>query len=314
MDLSIVTTLYNSVAYLEEFYARISTEAEKITNDYEIIFVNDGSPDNSIDVVLCFYEKDEKIRVIDLSRNFGHHKAMMTGLAHAQGQLIFLLDSDLEEEPELLSQFYREIQISGADVIYGVQKVRKGNFVEKITGEIFYKFFNLLTSYPVPPNLITARLMSQRYVKALVDHREREIFLAGLWAITGFEQVPIIVKKHSKGSSNYSFGKKVSLLVNFITSFSSKPLVFIFYLGCLILLLSSIAAADLIIKRIFFGTLLAGWSSLIVSIWLLGGLNIFCIGVVGIYLSKVFTETKQRPYTVIRKIYERSGKSKYEIR
>jgi putative glycosyltransferase len=314
MDLSIVTTLYYSASYLQEFYERISVEARKITDNYEIIFVNDGSPDNSLDIVLSFYGKDENVKVIDLSRNFGHHKAMMTGLANAKGQLVFLIDSDLEEEPELLSHFYSELKSSGSDVVYGVQQIRKGSFFEKLTGKIFYQVFNWLSSYPVPPNLITARLMSQRYVKSLVEHKDREIFLAGLWAITGFVQVPLVVKKHSKGHSNYKLGKKVSILVNSITSFSNKPLVFIFYLGCIILLFSSVAAVDLIIRRIFFGVLLAGWPSLIVSIWLLGGLNIFCIGVVGIYLSKVFIETKQRPYTVVREIYERSGKSKHEIR
>ena len=314
MDLSIVTTLYYSDSYLQEFYERISVEIRKITDIYEIIFVNDGSPDNSLDIVLSFYEKDENVKVIDLSRNFGHHKAMMTGLANAKGQLVFLIDCDLEEEPELLSHFYSKLKSSESDVVYGVQQIRKGSFFEKITGKIFYKVFNWLSSYPVPPNLITARLMSQRYVKSLVEHKDREIFLAGLWAITGFVQVPLVVKKHSKGRSNYNLSKKVSILVNSITSFSSKPLVFIFYLGCIILLCSSVAAVDLVIRRIFFGVLLAGWPSLIVSIWLLGGLNIFCIGVVGIYLSKVFIETKQRPYTVVREIYERSGESKHEIR
>jgi putative glycosyltransferase len=155
--------------------------------------------------------------------------------------------------------------------------------------------------------------MTHRYVASLVEHKEREIFLAGLWAITGFKQVAVSVKKHRKRTSTYSMGRKVSVLVNSITSFSNKPLVFVFYVGCVIVFLSSIAALYLIVRRIFFGVLLAGWPSLIVSVWLLGGLTIFCLGVIGIYLSKIFMETKQRPYTIIRRIYERTGEKNHEL-
>ena len=308
MDLSIVTTMYQSAPYLEEFYTRLSHAARKITTQYEIIFVNDGSPDHAMEVVLSLYERDKKVKVIDLSRNFGHHKAMMTGLAHAQGQLVFLIDCDLEEEPELLGRFYAEIKSSGADVVYGVQEKRKGARFEQLVGHLFYTLFNLLSNHPVPRNVVTARLMSRRYVKNLVKHRDREVFMLGLWTITGFKQVPLTVRKHSKGSSTYNFRRKISVFVNSITSFSNKPLVLIFYLGSGISFISGIAVLYLIIRRLFFGVLLGGWPSLIVSIWLLGGLTIFCVGIIGIYLSRIFMETKQRPYTIIRQCYERTQK------
>ncbi len=304
MELSIVTTMYQSAGYLEEFYRRVSAAARRITEEYEIIFVNDGSPDNSLDVALSLYERDQRVRIIDLSRNFGHHKAIMTGLAHGRGRLVFLIDCDLEEEPELLIRFYDEMKASSADVVYGVQQARKGSFIEKVTGSLFYSVFNLLSSYPVPRNVLVARLMSQRYVASLVEHKDREVFLLGLWAITGFKQVPVVVRKDSKGSSTYNFRRKVSILVNSITSFSNKPLVFIFYVGCVISVVSIIAALYLMVRRLFFGIFLEGWPSLIVSIWLLGGLTILSLGIIGIYLSKVFTETKQRPYTVIRHCYQ----------
>jgi putative glycosyltransferase len=305
MDLSIVTTLYYSAPYIKTFYTRICDAAEKITKNYEIIFVNDGSPDNSLDIVVSLYERDERVKVIDLSRNFGHHKAIMTGLAHAKGQLVFLIDCDLEEEPELLGIFYDELKNSDADVIYGVQKTRKGSLFERIMGTLFYALINVLSRYPVPKNPITVRLMTQRYVVSLVEHKDREIFLLGLWVITGFKQVSFAVKKHDKGSTTYDLGRKMANLVSAVTSFSNTPLVFIFYLGCVIIILSSTAAFYLIARKLFFGTYLGGWPSLIVSVWLLGGLTIFCLGIIGIYLSKIFTETKQRPYTVIRQIYER---------
>ena len=304
MTLSIVTTLYNSAPYVEEFYVRVCTAAEQITEDYEIILVNDGSPDNSLEIVLSIYHKDPRVRVIDLSRNFGHHKAMMTGLMHARGKLVFLLDSDLEEEPELLEQFYQVLKAKDADVVYGVQEKRKGRLFERISGTLFFKLFNFLSTYPIPPNLITARLMTRKYVAALIRHQEREFVMSGLWALSGFKQVPITVKKHHKGESSYGLRRKLSHLVNSVTSFSGKPLVLIFYLGSILILISGVAALDLIIRRIFFGVMLQGWASLIVSIWLLGGITIFCVGIIAIYLSKIFIEVKQRPYTIIREVYE----------
>ena len=132
MILSIVTTLYNSAPYLEEFHARVCAAAEQITPDYEIIFVNDGSPDNSLQIALSLYQKNERVRIVDLSRNFGHHKAMMTGLAQARGGMVFLIDSDLEEEPELLETFYKELRTTGADVVFGVQQKRKGKRCPRI--------------------------------------------------------------------------------------------------------------------------------------------------------------------------------------
>jgi putative glycosyltransferase len=304
MTLSIVTTLYDSAPYLEEFYARVRAAAQEVTHDYEIIFVNDGSPDNSLDIALSLHRKDNRVRVIDLSRNFGHHKAMMTGLAHARGDMVFLLDSDLEEEPEFLIKFYIELRRTGADVVFGVQEKRKGGLFERISGSLYFKVFNLFSTHPIPSNHITARLMTREYVAALMCHQEREFVMSGLWALTGFNQVPLTVVKHHKATSAYRVGRKISHLVNAITSFSSKPLVLIFYMGCFIVLLSSIAAIDLILRKILFGSLLEGWASLIVSIWLLGGLTIFCLGVIGIYLSKVFIEVKQRPYTIVKRVFE----------
>lgn len=303
MKLSIVTPLYYSAPYIEEFHNRITVTVRKITDDYEIIYVNDGSPDNSLDVALSIYEKDRHVKIVDLSRNFGHHKAILTGLSYAKGDMVFLIDCDLEEEPELLERFYREIKNSDADVIYGVQDIRKGKVFEKITGYVFYKLFNLLSSHPIHPNLIIARLMTKRYVKNLVRHKDKEVFLAGLWEITGFKQIPIVVKKYSRGTSSYNLRKKISIFVNSITSFTSKPLILIFYSGCIILSFSTIAAFYLIIKRLFFGVFFSGWPSLIISIWLLGGFTIFSLGIIGIYLSKIFSETKQRPYTIIKELY-----------
>ena len=190
--------------------------------------------------------------------------------------------------------------------MYGVQTARRGPLRERVGGWVFFRVFNALSDWPITENLVTVRLMTRQYVAALVEHREREMMIAGLWAMTGFRQVPLPIRKHSRSTSTYRLTHKIAILVNSITSFSDKPLVLIFYLGAIIVFLASVAAAYLVLRRVFFGELLAGWPSLIVSVWLLGGLTLFCLGIIGVYLSKVFLETKQRPYTIIRHTYERS--------
>jgi putative glycosyltransferase len=309
MRLSVVATLYRSARFLPEFYARVTRAAQEVAADYEIVLVNDGSPDPSLDVAVKIHESDPRVRIVDLSRNFGHHRAMMTGLSHARGELVFLIDSDLEEDPGLLGGFLQEMERTGADVVYGVQARRKGGWFERLSGWLFFTLFNVLSPVSMPQNLCTVRLMTRRYVDALVSHRERQLSIGGLWAIIGFEQVAVTITKGSREETSYGFGRRVTVLVDAITSFSDRPLVLVFYLGVLIVLGATIAAAILVVRRLFFGVLLAGWPSLIVSVWLLGGLNLFCLGLIGIYLSKVFVETKQRPYTIVRRVYERGGGS-----
>src|SRR2546423_14881661 len=142
MKLSIVTTLYKSAPYIQEFYARVTRAAAALTQDYELLFVNDGSPDDACEQAIALHRRDVHVRVLDLSRNFGHHKAMMTGLQHARGDLVFLLDVDLEEQPEWVGQFQQVMRETGADVVYGVQARRKGGPIERLSGTIFYKGFN----------------------------------------------------------------------------------------------------------------------------------------------------------------------------
>jgi putative glycosyltransferase len=312
MDLSIVTTLYRSAPELRQFYARMRAEAERSGGEFELIFVNDGSPDDSLPIALEIAHADDRVTVVDLSRNFGHHKAMMTGLARATGLRVFLLDCDLEEAPELLGSFRARMDATGADVVYGVQERRKGSAFERWSGELFFRLFNRLSETPLPANLTTVRLMSRRYVQALVSHRERAMIIGGLWAITGFEQVALPIEKGSRQGGNYDFARKVGVLVNAITSFSDRPLLFIFYMGLVILAASSAAAFYLVVRRLLFGVLLAGWPSLIVSVWLLGGLTLFSIGVIGIYLQKIFLETKQRPYTIVRAVHGRGAEDPHE--
>lgn len=307
MKLSIVATLYQSAPYIAEFHQRASAAARQLVgDDYEIVLVNDGSPDISLDLAVQLAECDGHVVVVDLSRNFGHHKAMMTGLAHATGERIFLIDSDLEEDPEFLLSFAAQMQDEQTDVVYGVQEKRKGNWFERWSGLWFYRLFKLLTGQALPENIVTSRLMSRRYVDALLRHKEREVFMAGLWHITGFVQWPQVVKKHSTSKTTYNFRRKMSLIVNSVTSFSNAPLISIFYIGISISLFAVFYIFYLGVHWMFFAKPLSGWTSVMASIWLLGGMIISFIGVVGIYLSKIFSETKQRPYTIVRQIYAKN--------
>ncbi|MFA5404943.1 MAG: glycosyltransferase family 2 protein, partial [Ignavibacteria bacterium] len=212
MKLSVVTTLYNSEKFIEEFYNRTVKEIRKITNDYEIIFVNDGSKDNSLCKSLEVKRIDNCVIVIDLSRNFGHHKAIMAGLKKSTGDYIFLLDVDLEEKPEWLSIFWDKINsIQDIDVVYGAQKMRKGGYFERISGSLFFTIYNFLSETKIPKNLILARLMTGRYVNSLLEFGENEIVFAGVSELTGYNKIEIPVEKKNKGNTTYNFFKKINL-------------------------------------------------------------------------------------------------------
>lgn len=305
MQLSIVTTLYKSAPFINEFYERITSSAKKITNDYEIIFVNDGSPDNSLELVLKLYERDNRIKVLDLSRNFGHHEAIMTGLRYSKGELVFLIDVDLEEEPETLELFYNNFDSDELDVVYGIQSKRQGSFIKGFGGFIFYKLFNVITSFPIPNNQMNVRLMSRRYVDSLLLHTEKEICLIGLWALTGYIQKPIKIDKKNRTDSSYSFTKRVSHAVTLLTSFSSKPLIIFFYLSILILLITFLFIIRALYVYLVYNKAFAGYTSIILSIWGFGGIILLNTSIIGIYIAKIFSEVKSRPKSIVREFYEK---------
>jgi putative glycosyltransferase len=303
MQLSVVTTLYKSAPYIEEFHRRVSAEAAKLTDDYEIVMVDDGSPDDSRDIAIKLAVRDPRVRVIELSRNFGHHRAMMTGLRLAKGSLVFLIDVDLEEEPEWLSRFWTTLAAGGDDVVFGYQTRRKGNVLERVGGAIHWWLIRKLSNYPIPENLVTARLMTRQYVRALLRHPEQKTAIGGLWALTGFRQTALPVTKGLSGTTSYSVVGRIAMGLDGLTSFSEKPLIMVFLLGIAIFAISTVAAAYLIVLRLT-GTLLSGWASLLVSVWMLGGLSIACIGILGLYIARIFIETKRRPYSIIRKVHQ----------
>ena len=304
MRLSIITTMYYSAPYIEEFYRRSTAAAKQITGDYEIVIVNDGSPDNAVDVAIRLHREDPKVKVIDLSRNFGHHKAMLCGLAHATGDEVFLIDCDLEESPEWVVEFHQQMSVEGCDVVYGVQARRKGHVFERYSGAAFYALVDHLGDFETTPNRTSAILMKRDYVRALNLFVEREPVFLGLSLLAGFDQRPRTVTKTSKDTTTYTLSRKIATTVNMITAFSSKPLIYIFYVGMLIFVCSVAYSSWLLVNRLFFEKPLEGWTSVIMSIWVLGGMIISFVGVVGIYVSRIFVETKQRPNVIVKRLFD----------
>lgn len=303
MKISIVATMFNSAEYVDEFCDRVSAAARVISQDYEIILVNDGSPDESLKKAIERAGYDKSLTVVDLSRNFGHHQAMMAGLEYADGTLVYLTDIDLEEQPEWLPSFYEQLKRQGCDVVFGQQEARRGGIWERITGQLFYFLVALLTQLDLPKNIVTSRLMTRRYVNALLRFKEREFFAAGLWQMAGFDQQPQLVEKASTSATTYSLRRKLELLVRMLTSFTAAPLVFTFYFGIFIFLCAIAYTGYLVSNWLFLSNPMPGWTSVMASVWLLGGLIIALIGIIGVYLSKVFLEAKQRPLTIVREIH-----------
>jgi len=303
--LSVVTTLYKSAEFIREFHCRITASLQELTKNYELVFVNDGSPDDSLQIALSLSYLDPRIKVVDLSRNFGHHSAIVAGLRQSLGDFVFLIDVDLEERPEWLLDFWNNIQAGNADVVYGVQTARSGSHFKRHTGSLFYRLFNAASDTQIPVNQCTVRLMKRRYVEAVVGFTESHLFLAGLFSWVGFTQCPVYVTKTRRDSaSTYSLPKLMSLFVNAITSFSAYPLKIVFVAGLCITVLSLLYACVLIVSKLARPQfVLSGFTSLMVSLWFLGGTIISTLGVVGMYVGRLFAEAKNRPQYLIRQVY-----------
>ncbi len=301
-QLTIVTTMYRSVLYLREFHARVTAAAEQVVSaqDIELVYVNDGSPDDSLALAKDLHALDLRLVVLDLSRNFGHHRAILAGLERARGERVFLIDCDLEEPPEALVEFWNAMSDGQVDAVYGVAPERRRGPIDRALGDLYYFVYSHLSGLRITRNLLTVRLMSRRFVEGMLSFEEREFVLSGIWALTGFRQLPFSVVKTFKGASSYTLGHKIRIAVDSITSFSARPLVAIFYLGAIVAALAMAGAVGIAIDRMAFRTLQPGWSSLMVSIYLLGGLQLLCLGVIGVYIAKVFSEVKHRPRSIVR--------------
>jgi putative glycosyltransferase len=306
--ISIVSTLYKSEAYLDDFIADCLTALDKIKCDeFEFVFVDDGSPDNSVSVLLKKQETNKNIKIIQLSRNFGHHNAIQAGLKNAHGDFVFLIDNDLEVNPLNLIEFHNTMTANPtADVIYGFINTRKGSIIERHLGRIFYKVFNSISEIKIPQNLTTECLMKKRYVQELISLPDKNLFMAGLMHWVGFEQIGIPVTKSIRnGRSTYTITKRFKLMINAISSFTAFPLVVLLYVGAIIFLFSTLFSIFLISNKIINPEkVMPGYTTVVVSVFLSTGMIISSLGIIGIYIEKIFNQVKNRPNFIIKRIYD----------
>jgi putative glycosyltransferase len=303
--LSIVTTLYRSRAFLPEFLTQcLSTLAALGIADYELVFVDDGSPDDSAAWVREQCRVQPRIRLVELSRNFGHHQAAIAGLAHARGERVFLIDCDLEVPPAFLGELWAKMQASGADVVYGYQETRKGGWIERRGGEVFWAAFNRLSDTVVPPSVVTERLMTRRYVQALLTLGDRNVFLAGMMYWTGFVQLGVPVeKKRRRGPSSYTLTKRLALLAHAVTSFSAKPLYASLWVGAVALLVSVANAGYVILRKLLDpASTLMGFPTTVALLTAFFGIMMLGLGIVGVYVAKIFVQGQQRPLFIVKNI------------
>ncbi|HEY1091980.1 MAG TPA: glycosyltransferase family 2 protein [Burkholderiaceae bacterium] len=304
---SIVSTMYRSRGFLPQFLADCKAAMAQLgCTDYEIVLVNDGSPDDSLAYALEQRATVAELVVVDLSRNFGHHAAMQAGLRASRGELVFLIDSDLEVSPLVLPEFHAKLKESRVDMVFGYQEVRKGGWVEAWTGGLFYKGFNLLSDIKIPENIATERVMTRRFVRALLQMGDRNLFLGGMLTWTGFEQIGIPLSKTlRKGPSTYTFARRLGLMVNAVSSFSSRPLLLLFNAGVTITVLSLGYIAYLVVRKLVFDDALLGFTSLMAFTALSLGISTTGLGVIGVYLGKVFNQVQNRPNYIVRAIHRR---------
>lgn len=305
-QLSVVTTVYKSEAFLEEFLDELYETIRALPlSNFEIIFVNDGSPDNSLNLLLKLKrEQYPEVSIIDLSKNFGHHYAILAGLSYSKGENIFLIDCDLETRPAFLKELLDTVVNSNVDVAYGYQESRKGGWFIKRSGDLYWRLFNMLSETQVPNNVVTARVMNRNFVDAILELGDRNLFLGGLFHWVGFRQVGVpVIQALRKGPSTYDLRRKIDLFVNSITSFSAYPLQLIFNFGISVTVGSAIFSIFLIAYKLLRQEVLSGWTSLAILIFFSLGILTTCIGVIGIYLAKIFSQVQNRPLYIVRNIF-----------
>lgn len=308
MKLSIVSTLFQSESSIEAFVDELVTIAAPWSeDDFELILVDDGSPDNSLAKAKDLLKKMPQLVIVELSRNFGHHAAISAGLEASSGDYVFLIDSDLEEDPHWLVPMSEKLSTEGLDVVFAVQEKRTGGLLSRIGGAFFWRTLSLTGKIRIMPNQLTCRLMTREYVDALMSMQERVMFLAGLFSWAGFKQASVVVSKRPAAlgrRSSYTPIRRFLLAADSLTSFNTGPIYVIFWLGLIIWAVSALYSVFLVLRRIFIPEIIVeGFTTTIVSIWFLGGTLLFGLGAIGIYVGNIFTEVKQRPRFIVRRVH-----------
>jgi glycosyltransferase involved in cell wall biosynthesis len=301
--ISIVAPAYNEFDNIQPFYERMKNVLDKITNDWEIICVNDGSRDNTLSELLRINALDNRFKVVDLSRNFGKEVALTAGLDFASGEAVIPIDTDLQDPPELINEMI-ELWKQGNDVVYATRTKREGeSAIKKSTAFLFYKLINKITHIDIPQNTGDYRLIDKRVLKSIRELKETHRFMKGLFSWVGYRQVslPYIREQRFAGTTKFNYWKLWNFAIEGITSFSIVPLQFATYLGFMVSLIASLYAIVIIFKTLLFGADVPGYPSLMVTILFFGGIQLITIGIIGEYVGRIYNEVKSRPLYIVNK-------------
>ena len=303
--LSLIAPCYNEQEVLDLFFARIDAEMAKLAVDYEIVCVNDGSRDHTLAVLLKHHQRDPRVKVINLARNFGKEVALSAGLDAAVGDMVVPIDVDLQDPPELIGQFIAAWE-AGADVAYGVRVDRSADSpLKRFTAQGFYRAFNRLSDVDLPYNAGDYRLMDRRVVEVLRQLPERNRFMKGLLAWVGFRQTPVPYARPERaaGTSSWRYWKLWNFALDGITSFSTAPIRIWSYVGAVAGVLAVAMAVFIVARTLLFGRDVPGYPSLMVVILMSFGLQMLAIGALGEYVARIYQEVKGRPLYVVMDRY-----------
>lgn len=296
--ISIIIPMYNEEEALPYLYERLKKLSDKIYNyDMEFLFVNDGSKDNSLEIIKRYREEDKRVCYLNLSRNFGKEIAMAAALDYVKGEAVAIIDADLQDPPELIIDMLKYYE-EGYDDIYAKRKSRKGETnLKKFTSYVFYRILKCVSSVPVQEDTGDFRLLSKRAVEALKSFPERQRYTKGMFSLIGFNKKAIEFDRNPRiaGKTKWNYIKLFDLAVEGITSFTTAPLRISTIVGILSAIASIIYMLFTVFKTIILGVDVPGYASLLCVILLLGGIQLICLGIIGEYLGRIFIEVKARP-------------------
>lgn len=303
--ISIVVPAFNEAEGLERFHDRLSAVLEEVPVRAEIVYVNDGSEDDTSGVIRRIGAQDRRVAFVDLSRNFGKEIALTAGLDHARGDAAIVIDADLQDPPELIPELLARWQ-DGYDVVYARRTARDGDsWLKKLTAFAFYRLMHRTADVSIPQDTGDFRLLSRRAIEAVVKLRERHRFMKGLFAWIGYRQVAVSYRREPRhaGKTKWNYWRLWNFAIEGITSFTAAPLKLASYLGLATAFAAFLYAAWIIYKTLMFGESVRGYPSLMVAVLFLGGVQLITIGILGEYIGRMFDETKNRPLYLVQEYH-----------
>lgn len=303
-DLSIIVSMYNEEDSLDVFFEKIREALSAISNySYEIICIDDGSIDKTYELLLDYANKDNRIKIIKFSRNFGKEYGLMAGFKFCKGRAAIPMDVDLQDPPELIVDFVKKWE-DGYDMVYGIRSDRGSDtFLKRFTAKLFYKIYNMMTRSPIPYNAGDYRLVDRKIIDAILLLKERNVFMKGIFGWTGFKScgVKYTRQKRVAGKSKWNYWKLWNFALDGITASTTFPLRIWTYLGTLLSSVGILYAIYIILRTIVQGIDVPGYASLLVFILLLGGIQMIILGILGEYIGRIFIEVKDRPIYIVEK-------------